>query len=222
MSTTITFTTIQSTKSNHSTTVSTTSSKLTINSTTVSTTSPKHTNNSTTISVIWFKLLTKWHGTSYGFGLARYRQQQHRFQHNQYLPNTQYKFTHEEIKTSNIKGVLGKHQLDPNKMQLVEKTAFQLFPLQESETIKKPGPPVQELSMRRVDDLIENKSTWLIWACSEIILYTYINYNKNIIIVVLTSMFSSNIFREQEKNRANHQPIKLSNSLNLHWKIIIL
>ena len=68
-------------------------------------------------------------------------------------------FTHEEMKTSNVKGVLGKHQLDPNKMQFVEKTAFQLFPLQESETIKKPGPPVEELSMRRVDDLIENKST---------------------------------------------------------------
>lgn len=46
-------------------------------------------------------------------------------------------FTHEEMKTSNVKGVLGKHQLDPKKMQFVEKTAFQLFPLQESETIKK-------------------------------------------------------------------------------------
>ena len=109
------------------------------------------------------------------------------------------------MKTSNVKDVLGKHQLDPNKMQFVEKTAFQLFPLQESETIKKPGPPVEELSMRRVDDLIENKSR---------------NYYIIIILILfiklLTSMFSSNIFREQKKNRANHQPIKLSNSLNLH------
>ena len=46
-------------------------------------------------------------------------------------------FTKEQMKTSNVKGVFEKMRLDPQKISFVEKTAFQLYPLVESETTTK-------------------------------------------------------------------------------------
>ena len=45
-------------------------------------------------------------------------------------------FTEETMKNSNVKGVLGKTQLDPFKLGFVKANAFNFYPLVESETEK--------------------------------------------------------------------------------------
>ena len=45
-------------------------------------------------------------------------------------------FTEEEMKSSNVRGVLGKNQLDPLKIAEIKKVAFHHYPLVGSETEK--------------------------------------------------------------------------------------
>ena len=42
-------------------------------------------------------------------------------------------FTEKEMKTSNVRGVLGKHQLRPECIQFIKNTALSLYPLEVGE-----------------------------------------------------------------------------------------